>query len=580
MGPGLISTLSPEGVREHHWESPHKGRAVASSTTSSSSRTSSSSHAVKVDDRVTKEALAGTDAHEPQAAEKVLLLESGFVEQLKSTFAISAVQKRQLDDFLNTCPAILTAFPLATTKPLLARAYSESSLPPKAKETRYQATVEDCTESEEEDGTPTPTRTPKAPTSNTDPEFDHGRLKRHHTYAESAPTSPVAASATTAESLPPAAPQVVKEVRFSDRVPAVLPRKAPVRHTTWSGGTSQPANVHVPREKMHFDEKWGVLFNSQGRPTPRMRNVLRGLAIYLTEVYKPTYSLVLTPEKLYKFYSRYRLDREPIDLTRIFGLTSRSAMRSLEDLYADTKCHYHLVKDDPSDPKERACIPALTPDGFVMWTLRLICAYPDQEAARLARVIADVPLDAVPEDPSLECKDQRTRLPRQISRHLFPAEPDPDVLHLVTRAVRSWKHDTPGSERPLPLSHATSCAGGGGGRVAHVIVQNPSTLPPPLVHSDARSRQGHLNRCRRDYENDVEIVVPGARSTERDGCRSSRYTRAHAKQESPRRSSKRYTRRSGDKESDRDRHRGDRRWGDDGYDESRCRRREGSGSRT
>lgn len=254
-------------------------------------------------------------------------------------------------------------------------------------------------------------------------------------------------------------------------------------------------------------------------------------------------------------------------------------MRSLEDLYADMKCHYHLVKDDPSDPKERACIPALTPDGFVMWTLKLICAYPDQEAARLARVIAEVPLDAVPEDPSLECADLRTRLPRQISRHQFPAEPDPDVLHLVTRAVRNWKHDTPGSDRlpPSLLPQTTSC---GGGRTAQMIVQNPSTLPPPLIHSDSRSRQEHLNRCRRDYESEAEIVVPGAGSPDREGCRSSRYTRAHARQESPRRSSKKYTRRSGDKESERDRRRGDRRWSDDGYEELRCRRREGKKSRT
>ncbi|KAJ4151024.1 hypothetical protein LMH87_011744 [Akanthomyces muscarius] len=576
MAPGLISTLAPDELREHHRDAPHKGRAVASSTTSSS-RAPLESHAVEVEARVTKEASTSADVHETQGAEKVLLLESGFVEQLKSTFAISAVQKRQLDEFLNTCPV--------TTKPLLARAYSESSLLPRAKETarkeaRYQATVEDCTESEDDDNTPTPSCTSKAPTPK-DPELDHARLRRHHTYAASAPTSPVAASATATEPLAPAAIPVVKEVRFSDRVPAVLPRSSPVRHTTWSGGTSQPANIHVPREKIHFDERWGVLFNSQGRPTPRMRNVLRGLAIYLTEVYKPTYSLVLTPEKLYKFYSRYRLDREPIDLTRIFGLTSRGAMRSLEDLYADMKCHYHLVKDDPSDPKERACIPALTPDGFVMWTLKLICAYPDQEAARLARVIADVPLDAVSEDPSLECEGQRTRLPRQISRHLFPAEPDPDVLHLVTRAVRSWKHDTPGSDRPPPpsppLPHATSCTGGG--RIAQVIVQSHSALPPPLIHSDARSRQEHLNRCRRDYESEVEIVVPGARNPDREGCRSSRYTRVHTRQESPRRSSKRYTRRSGDKESERDRRRGDRRWSDDGYEESRCRRREGRGSR-
>lgn len=180
-----------------------------------------------------------------------------------------------------------------TTKPLLARAYSESSLPPRAKETtvkeaRYQATVEDCTESEDEEDTPTPSCAPKAPAPKKDPELDPPRLRRCYTYAASAPTSPVAALATAPEPLAPVAIPVVKEVRFSNRVPTVLPRSTPVRPTTRSGGSSQPANVHVPREKIHFDERWGVLFNSQGRPTPRMKNVLRGLAIYL--VSRSTYT--------------------------------------------------------------------------------------------------------------------------------------------------------------------------------------------------------------------------------------------------------------------------------------------------
>lgn len=85
---------------------------------------------------------------------------------------------------------------------------------------------------------------------------------------------------TTAASAPVAVP-VVKEVRFSDRVPTVLPRTGPVRHTTWSGSTFPQANMHMPRQNSHLDERWGVLFTPQGRATTRMRNVLRGLAIYL-----------------------------------------------------------------------------------------------------------------------------------------------------------------------------------------------------------------------------------------------------------------------------------------------------------
>lgn len=263
-------------------------------------------------------------------------------------------------------------------------------------------------------------------------------------------------------------------------------------------------------------------------------------------------------------------------ISGIFGLTSRVAMWKLEDLYRAMKCEYHLVQENSPDSKEPHYIPALTPEGFVTWTLKLIRAYPDQEASRLARVIADVPLDAVAEDPAVECDDQPSRLPRQISRHLFPAEADPDVLQLVALAIRDLKHD----RLPMPPLPPHTAA----------MQIAPPPPPPPLIHSDARSRQDHLNRCRRDYESgDAEIVVPGSSkrrssSPERDGGRSSRYSaRSHARQESPpRRGSKRYNRRETNKDSDRERRRGggDRRWSDDGYEDSRYRRRDGRGSRS
>ncbi|TQW00329.1 hypothetical protein IF1G_00260 [Cordyceps javanica] len=563
MAPGLITSLPQGEVQERHRDAPHSERVAASHTAPSSSQPSPVFHALEPDDQATG------------GADNMMLLDNRFVEQLKKTRAISKEQKRQLDKLLDTFQA--------TANPRLIRAYSEGSLPPATtadgdpdttperergvsrRETRYQATVEDCTESEDDEDTPTPSCTPTAPAPSKELKPDQDKPRRHHTFAASAPTSPSAAHASTTEASVPVAAPIIKEVRFSDRAPSVLQRSASARHVSWNGSTSQSPKSHTTRERILSlqDERWGTLFTPQGKATLRMRNVLRGLATHLTEVYKPTYSLVLTPEKLYKFYSKYRMERESVDLTRLFSHTSRSSMSNLEKLYLSLQCDFHLVQDNLPGPKKWPCIPALTPEGFVQWNVMLIRAYPDQEAARLARVFADVPLEAVPEDPSLEYDDQRARrLPRQISRHLFPSEPNPSELQLLTGAIRDWKQAAPGPDRPPPAQ----------------VVQNP---PPPLIHSDARSRQEHLNRCRRDYESEAAVLVPqGSRrmgAEEREG-RSSRYAKPHARPESPRRGSKRYERRDS-KEFERDRRRGDRRWSADSYEESRYRRREPRGSR-
>ncbi|KAM3498331.1 hypothetical protein MY11210_009681 [Beauveria gryllotalpidicola] len=572
MAPGLIASLPQDELWERHGEAPHDGRITTSSTTASSSQASPALHAVDVDTRGGNGDLPpGTHAQAAQSADITKLLESQ--QELNQIIAISTEKKRRLDELLKTWPG---------NTPPLSRTYSEGSLPAPTivdsdtdtcsdratpmREARYQATVEDCTESEDDKDTPTPSCASVAPTPQRDAKPDHTGPRRQHTIAASAPTSPAKHHAEAAQASVHVTVPIIKEVRFSNRVPTVLQRSASTRHTSWTGGTCQREKSYAPRERILSiqDERWGTLFTPQGKATLRMRNVLRGLAIHVIEVYKPNYSLVVTPEKLYKFYAKYGLDREAVDFTRVFSLTSPRAMSRLEKLYLSLQCDFHLVQASSPGPKKWPCIPALTPEGFVQWNVMLIRAFPDQEAARLARVFADIALEAAPEDPSVECSEQRgARLPRQISRHLLPAEANLDEVHLVTGAIRDWRHAT-------------------------TISQDgpPPPPPPPLIHSDSRSRQEHLHRCRRDYEGEAEIVVPHGGSKrggeEREGRSCTRYVKPHARLESPRRGSKRDVRRDGkesERDRDRDRRRGDRRWSSDGQDESGYRRREGRASR-
>ncbi|KAH8720375.1 hypothetical protein HC256_000771 [Beauveria bassiana] len=565
-----------------------------SSTAASSSQASPSLHAVDVDTRGGNGSLPpGTDTKAAQSADITKLLESQ--QELNQIIAISTEKKRRLDELLKTWPG-------NTTPPI--RAYSEGSLPAPTiadsdtdnspdranpmRESRYQATVEDCTESEDDQDTPTPSCVAVAPTHQKDSRPENTRPRLQHTIAASAPTSPTKHHVEAARTSVHVTAPIIKEVRFSDRAPTVLQRSASARHTSWTDGTSQREKSYPPRERILSiqDERWGTLFTPQGKATVRMRNVLRGLAIHVIEVYKPNYSLVVTPEKLYKFYTKYGLDREAVDFERIFSLTSPRAMSRLEKLYLSLQCDFHLVQASSPGPKKWPCIPALTPEGFVQWNVMLIRAFPDQEAARLGRIFADIALEAAPEDPSVEYSSEQqrggARLPRQISRHLLPAEANLDEVHLVTSAIRDWRHATSPDSRPSAPARAATGSGG----------QNQ----PPLIHSDSRSRQEHLHRCRRDYENEVaEIVVPhgssnssSKRREERDGRSYTRYVKLHnARPESPRRASKRYVVRRDGKESEREREwerererrRGDRRWSDDGGEESRYKRREGRTSR-
>lgn len=236
-------------------------------------------------------------------------------------------------------------------------------------------------------------------------------------------------------------------------------------------------------------------------------------------------------------------------------------MLSLEKLYGNLQCAYHLVQDKSPGDKARPYIPALTPDGFVKLMILLIRAFPDQESSRLSRVICDLPLEAVPNDWMAET-GTRERLPRQISKHLFPAQHNENALQLLTGAVRACKQATSRNSSSPP--------------------RNTQNAPPPLIHSDARSRQEHLSRYARDRGEAVVEVPrplrssPDRRPTDSRDERSSRYTRSHARQESPRR---RRHERSGSREPERERHRRDRRWTMDSTEEGRHRHRDERGSR-
>ncbi|KAM5350479.1 hypothetical protein ACJ41O_006984 [Fusarium nematophilum] len=227
-------------------------------------------------------------------------------------------------------------------------------------------------------------------------------------------------------------PKGRQSVRFSDRGPVILHGRPPQKPTRPVEIPPAPPEVDESGVTLSaVDQKWGTLFDDGGEPTARLGQVLRGIANYLVAEYSPQNSLVVTPEKLSAFYTAYKLESEAFPFQQIFNCQPHGALDNLETLYQYLRCENHLVQKRISGMPH---IPSLTPAGFERWMVCQIQAFPDQEAKRLNRVMADLPITA--DGPLLEGKPER--LPKQLSRHLLPAERHREAHDLVVDAINNW----------------------------------------------------------------------------------------------------------------------------------------------
>ncbi|KAM0454230.1 hypothetical protein ACHAPV_008503 [Trichoderma viride] len=187
---------------------------------------------------------------------------------------------------------------------------------------------------------------------------------------------------------------------------------------------------------------WGALFNERDEPTPALGRLLRGLANYIISEYSPTDSLVITPDKLFKFYTRYKLDNEFFPFQRVFDTRYHKSIRGLSFLYTDLRCEHHLVQESIT---RKPVIPALTPTGFEDWMTLLIRAFPDREAKRLDMVLADVPLmvdDRHSSRSPVRTSSSERLLPRQLPRQLFPERGHARAFDLMESSFSEWNRIT------------------------------------------------------------------------------------------------------------------------------------------
>jgi hypothetical protein len=197
------------------------------------------------------------------------------------------------------------------------------------------------------------------------------------------------------------------------------------------GRNGRPKVYRSPRSNPEFstiDLKWGLLFDGDSNPTPRLKQFLKGLANHLIEYCHPRKSIVVIPDKMAAFYENHGVENEVYPLVTVFKSQISQNYANLSNLYQELECQHFLVQDEPF---AKPMIPALTPEGFAHWMTMWIRAYPDQEAKRLEKVVVSTPIDA--DGENVDGKPER--LPKQISRHLLPSREDPESKKLICDAI-------------------------------------------------------------------------------------------------------------------------------------------------
>ncbi|KAL1956924.1 hypothetical protein VTO42DRAFT_6671 [Malbranchea cinnamomea] len=180
------------------------------------------------------------------------------------------------------------------------------------------------------------------------------------------------------------------------------------------------ASRRVAREETTMEKIWGHLFDRDGKPTHRLGQFLRGIAVHLIESFPPKNNLVVTPEKMQKYYEVNKVPGDTYPWKDIFD----DRMSSISRLYRDVQAEHHLVQERLD---EKPDIPGLTPRGFERWMTLMIQAHPDQEFQRLQKTVLEMPIN----NPD----DKRERFPKELSRRLFPRTGDQVVRELLEKSI-------------------------------------------------------------------------------------------------------------------------------------------------
>jgi hypothetical protein len=228
------------------------------------------------------------------------------------------------------------------------------------------------------------------------------------------------------------------------------------------------ASLKTKEEPTMLEKIWQPLFKVNGEPTQRLGQFLRGLALHIIDDYEPKKSLVITPEKLKKFYNDIKLPDETYPWYNIFHLSNST----ISKIYRDLKLEYFYVQERVSDPP---VIPALTPVGFQRWMTLHIQAHPQAEFDRLAQAVRHMPIS--------NADNPKERFPKQLSRRLLPKY---DNL-----MIRQYCSSALSADGQITLPKHTNFP--------------PPPSPPPPVQPAAKPAWNYGDRERTSYANQPDL---------------------------------------------------------------------------
>lgn len=209
----------------------------------------------------------------------------------------------------------------------------------------------------------------------------------------------------------------------------VRPRPRPLRVLT------------AVEEATVLEKAWKPLFDNN-RPTLRLGQFLRGLAIHIIEDYQPKSSIVVTPAKMLHFFDDVKLTHEIYPWGDIFG--GKITNDSISRMYRELRCQHHLVQLNNYCTPD---IPGLTPSGFETWMAALIQAHPSLEYDRLARAVLVMPIS--------NADDNKERFPKELSRRLFPKDDDKQWQQRVHAAISADRNIQLRNSNPMPPPPST-----------------------------------------------------------------------------------------------------------------------------
>ncbi|TDZ23430.1 hypothetical protein Cob_v003703 [Colletotrichum orbiculare MAFF 240422] len=328
-------------------------------------------------------------------------------------------------------------------------------------------------------------------------------------------------------STPPICPQP-RAVHFRNRGPPVIHCQPRVDEEGMSPTAEAPPRV----ELSSVDKAWGLLFDAEGYPTQRLNSVLRGLANYLIADVAPHDSIVVTPEKMLFLYSKYKVDSERFRYQDVFRTRSKDSLETIQTLYDVLQCQYHLTQSGPHSPHD---VPSLTAAGFSQWMIGNILAHPDLEARRLHQIMASLPVNA--DGPLVDGKAER--LPKQLSRHLFPEFHDRKARQLLDETVDEYFEDQDAAPRSLSRSRShNSRAPEANMHSRRVDDRNKRPVLPPLPHRSRTYDRGDRGTARVDshagrFARHNSDSGPGARHRDLPPPPVGRHSAPHHRQRSP-----------------------------------------------